>query len=141
MEDSMTWIRAHFSAGSMAMGSAGMLALFAVGCASQQPIPTQQLTDIEAASRSANELGAQSNPQAQLHLKLADEQLKQAKVAMENDDELGAERLLQRAKADAELALALTHGSSAQEKAQKAVDESNVARENTGPAAIAGGTQ
>jgi hypothetical protein len=123
----MTWTRVQSTFATISVGSLGVVAMLAGGCANRQPLPTQQVTDVEAASRSANELGAQNNPQAQLHLKLADEQLKQAKVAMEDGDDQGAERMLQRAKADAELALALTHGSGAQLKAKQAVEESSSA--------------
>lgn len=136
----MNWIRVQSSLTTVGVGSLGVIALLAGGCANRQPLPTQQLTDIEAASRSANELGAENNPKAQLHLKLADEQLKQAKVAMEDGDEHGAERLLQRAKADAELALALTHDSGAQVKAKQAVQESSSATATSANAVSSGGT-
>lgn len=82
--------------------------LLALGCAGSYPPPTQQMADVQAANRSATELGAQDNPKAQLHLKFAEEQMKQAKSAMENDENERAGSLLMRAKADAELAVALT---------------------------------
>lgn len=82
--------------------------LVAAGCAGSQPPPTQLMADVQSANRSATELGAQDNPQAKLHLKLAEEQLNQAKVALEEDDNERAEALLMRAKADGELAVALT---------------------------------
>lgn len=136
----MTVIRARSSFATISMGALSMLALFAGGCANRQPLPTQQVTDIAAASRSANELGAQNNPQAQLHLKLADEQLKRAKVSMDDGDEQGADRLLQRAKADAELALALTHDSRAQLKAKNAVEETSKVTASSDMAVSTGGT-
>ncbi len=102
--------------------------LFAFGCAGNYPAPTQQMADVQSANRSANELGAQNNPKAQLHLKLAEEQLQKAKVAMEHDDNKSAERLLTRAKADAELAVALTREDNAKAEASKAVDQSNAQR-------------
>src|SRR6201999_1066044 len=43
----------------------------AVGCAASYPAPTQHMADAEAATRSASEIGANVDPQAQLHLKLA----------------------------------------------------------------------
>lgn len=81
--------------------------LVASGCAGSQTPPTQLMADVQSANRSANELGAQNSPQAKLHLKLAEEQLNQAKLAVEDDDNERAEALLMRAKADAELAVAL----------------------------------
>ena len=106
----------------------GGLVLLALGCATTYPPPTQQMADVQSANRSATELGAQNNPKAQLHLKLAEEQFKQAKQAMEDDDNQGAERLLVRAKADAELAVALTRDASAQVQKGHAVDASDAAR-------------
>lgn len=110
--------------------TAGSTLLLALGCAGSYPPPTQQMADVQSANRSATELGAQSNPNAQLHLKLAEEQLHQAKLAMDQDDNQNAERLLTRAKADAELAVALTRDASAQSLAGKAVDQSNAERSN-----------
>lgn len=100
-------------------------ALLALGCGSSFPVPTQQMADVQSANRSANELGAQNNPKAQLHLKLAEEQMKQAQAAIEDDDNESAERLLMRAKSDAELAVALTREDMAKAQAGKAVDQSN----------------
>jgi hypothetical protein len=106
----------------------GGMVLLALGCATTYPPPTQQMADVQSANRSAHELGAQNNPKAQLHLKLAEEQFNQAKQAMADDDNQSAERLLVRAKADAELAVALTRDASAQTQRGHAVDESNAAR-------------
>ena len=102
--------------------------LLVFGCAGSYPPPTQQMADVQSASRSANELGAQSNPKAQLHLKLAEEQLDQAKIAMKDDDNERAHSLLTRAKADAELAVALTREDKAEHQASQAVDQSNAQR-------------
>ena len=98
--------------------------LLALGCAGTHPPPTQQMADVQSANRSANELGAQHNPKAQLYLKLAEEQLSQAKTAMDDDDNENADRLLTRAKLDAELAVALTREGDAKHQATRATDES-----------------
>ena len=102
--------------------------LFALGCGASYPPPTQQMADVQSADRSAIELGAQKNPRAQLHLKLAEEQLALAKTAIDDDDNTGAGSPLARAKADAELAIALTREDSAKMQAHKAVDQSNAER-------------
>lgn len=99
--------------------------LLALGCAGNYPPPTQQMADVQSANRSATELGAQKNPRAELHLKLAEEQLEQARRAVADDDNERAESLLMRAKADAELAVALTRENSAKTQATKAVDQSD----------------
>jgi hypothetical protein len=102
--------------------------LFALGCAGNHPAPNDQMAEVLAANRSANELGAQKNPKAQLHIKLAEDQVAQAKAAMAEDDNERADSLLIRAKADAELAIALTREENAQTQASNAVDQSNAQR-------------
>lgn len=101
--------------------------LLALGCAGTQP-PTQQMADVQAANRSAQELGAQDNPRAQLHLKLAEEQLEHARKAMADDENERAASLLMRAKADAELAIALTREDDANVQSTKAVEKSDSQR-------------
>jgi len=71
-----------------------------------------------AAVRAAQEVGAQTNPQAALHLKLAQEQLDQAKQLIADGDNQRAEFVLLRANSDAELAVALARESSARAEAQ-----------------------
>jgi hypothetical protein len=97
-------------------------ALFTAGCASAVPVLTQQMADVESASRSAKELGAQNDNEAQLYLKLADEQLRDAKLAAQNDHPQTADRLLKRAKVDAELAVVLARRGNAVVQAKKAAE-------------------
>ena len=99
-----------------------------LGCGGTFPAPTQNLAAAEAAERGAVELGAASQPQAQLHLELAREQMTQARSAMKGGDNERADGLLLRARADAELAIALTRDQSAKTDAQKATVQSNAQR-------------
>ena len=94
----------------------------ALGCAGSHPPPTQQMADVQSANRGATELGAQKNPRAELHLKLAEEQLDLARKAVANDDNERATSLLMRAKADAELAVALTREDNAKVQETKAIE-------------------
>jgi hypothetical protein len=70
-------------------------------------LPQQQLMDTQGAITSAEELKGDENPDAKLHLQFAREQLTAAKEMMANGDDDEAERMLDRATADAELALTL----------------------------------
>jgi len=90
-----------------------------LACAS---VPPEALTESQAAVRAAEEVGAQSQPQAQYHLQLAQEQIAAAKQKMDGSrrDKQRAEALLHRAKADAELAIAYAQTSQAQREAQDA---------------------
>ncbi|MGO8992140.1 MAG: DUF4398 domain-containing protein [Polyangiaceae bacterium] len=98
-------------------------ALLLVACASF-PVPTQRMADAESAHRSAIELGASAQPAAELHVKLAEEQLAQAKVKITDGDNKTADSLLIRSKADSELALALAKEQGANVDTQRAVNQS-----------------
>ena len=93
---------------------------FAWGCGGTFPEPTQRMADAESAVRSARELGAATKTEAQLNLKLADDQIATAKMAIRNGDNERADLLLVRAKADAELSLALAREHDAINESQKA---------------------
>lgn len=95
------------------------LAALASACASSFPPPADRLASSEAAIRSAKELGAESDPQAALHVKLADEQVSTARNLMKDGENKRADLVLQRSKADAELAVMLTRERSAKTEAQK----------------------
>ena len=99
-----------------------------LGCGASYPPPVQQMADAQSAERSANELGAANLPQAQLHLKLAQEQIAQARTAMGDGDNARADVLLARAKADAELAIALSRQEAAEQAARTAIDQANAQR-------------
>jgi hypothetical protein len=93
-------------------------------CGASFPPPTQRMADAESAQRSAREVGADSEPSAQLSLKLADEQISQAHTAMNDGDNQRADSLLIRAKADAELAIAKAREKSARVAGKEAATDS-----------------
>lgn len=94
-------------------------------CGSSFPQPTERLASSEAAIRSAKELGAQNDPQASLHVKLADEQIATAKSLMKDGENKRADLVLQRASADAELAVMMTRERAAKSGAQTANETLN----------------
>lgn len=96
-----------------------------VGCGSSMPPPSDKLATAEAASRSARELGADKEPKAALHLKLAQEQIDQAKKLMADGDNRRADLVLQRASSDAELSVMLAKENNASGEAQKAKEKVN----------------
>ena len=95
-------------------------ALFLAACGSSIPPPSDRLVTAEAALRSARELGAEREPKAALHLKLASEQIDQAKKLMADEDNRRADLVLQRASSDAELAVMLAKENAARAEADKA---------------------
>ena len=107
------------------------VSLLACGCGASFPVPTQKLADAESANRSARELGAEKKTAAQLNLKLADEEIEAAKAQIKAGDNRRADFILLRAKADAELALALAREHDAKVETVKAVDTSNAKQNAT----------
>jgi hypothetical protein len=100
----------------------GVLLALGIGCGSAPP-PTARLTSSEAAIRAAREVGAQSDPKAALHLKLAEEQRQKAEGLVKDGKNEEADGLLMRAEADAELALALARSAQMRAEAEKTLEQ------------------
>jgi hypothetical protein len=83
-------------------------------------VPNQRLGEAKATEKSAEE-AASSNPQAMLHLKLAQEQIARAESLMAAGDYQRADYVLIRAKEDAELAAALEKATLARQEALQAL--------------------
>src|ERR1700691_2730841 len=88
-------------------------------CTASFPPPTQRMADAESAERSAREVGADSQPDAKLEVKLADEQIARAKALIAAGENQRADFVLMRARADAELALGLAREQNANAETQK----------------------
>lgn len=86
------------------------------------PPPVERLISAEGAARSARELGAEKEPKAALHLKLATEQIEAAKAQMKDDENKKASATLAKASADAELALQLAKEAKERAEAERAKD-------------------
>jgi len=103
------------------------------GCASHPP-PSDHLATAIAAVHGAQVAGAAQVPQAALQLKLAEEQVAQAREMIERGDNERADYMTLRAFNDAELAVALTRAHEARTRAQDATKdqeqvEANVTKE------------
>jgi hypothetical protein len=108
---------------------------FAWACGATIPAPTQPMADAQSASRSAREVGADTQPLAKLRVKLADEQIAEAKTLIANGENERAGYVLLRARADAELALALAREQNALVEKQKAVEQSSATFNSNAPGA------
>ncbi len=94
-----------------------------VGCA-HGTVNSEQLAATEGAARAAEEVGAAKHPQAELYLKLAREQLAEAKALIAADKDLDrVDMLLARAQADAELAVELAKSIEAKGEADRLTKE------------------
>jgi hypothetical protein len=96
-----------------------LAALFAAGCGSAA-LPLDKMTDAKATVRAAQEAGAQGDPQAALHLKMANDELASFQKAMDDKDNDHARLFLNQAQADADLSLALARGSADKQAATDA---------------------
>jgi hypothetical protein len=108
---------------------------FAWACGASIPAPTQPMADAQSASRSAREVGADRQPLAKLRVKLADEQIAEAKALIADGENERAAYVLLRARADAELALALAREQNALVDKQKAVEQSSATLNSNAPGA------
>jgi hypothetical protein len=100
----------------------GLLAVTATACGGYPP-PNDRLIATVAATRSAREVGAPNSPQAALHLKLAEEEVAAAQALLKDGKNQRAAFVLLRAKADAELALALAKESAAKAETQQVQEQ------------------
>lgn len=100
--------------------SSTWLALAFVAACGSSALPMDKLTDVKSTVRAAQEAGAQNTPQAQLHLKMANDELASAQKAIDDGDNDRARLLINQAQADADLSLTLARGSEATQAAQAA---------------------
>ncbi len=103
--------------------------VLAVGaCAHEKALSPEELASSEGPTRAAEEAGAQKIPAAALYLKLAHEEIAQAKVLGEKGDPR-ATSVLARAQADAELALAMAQEKSTEKDVKVLLDEAKTVKE------------
>ncbi|WP_437820822.1 DUF4398 domain-containing protein [Sorangium sp. So ce1078] len=100
-----------------------LLGASAAGCAAPTAPFNERVVASQVMIRTAEEVGAEEIPPADLHLRLAREQVERARRLSAEGAPDRAQRMLLRAQADAELALALTRGARAQALAREAVGE------------------
>jgi len=96
-----------------------MVATLVVACGGSS-LPPAKAADTQASISAASAVGAEQNPQAALHLKMARDQLKQAQSLMNDGKDDEARLVLERATADAEVALIITREAQAQANVKKA---------------------
>ncbi|HTP29134.1 MAG TPA: DUF4398 domain-containing protein [Anaeromyxobacteraceae bacterium] len=109
---------------------AGAAVASLLGCAGT-PKPVDQLADSQAALRSAQELGARQVPSAALELQRAEDNMKQAQDLMAKNDNEKARWQFERAKADADLSIAMVRRQQAQDDAAKAQEQLKAVQQQT----------
>jgi len=96
-------------------------------------VPAQHVTGAQTAIAAARGGGAAADPQANLHLKLAEEQFSSARGMMKSGDDKKADLLLLRSQADAQLAQSLAQKQTATAETQKTVDQIRLLIEQSSP--------
>jgi hypothetical protein len=99
---------------------AGFVAAVTAACGGGA-VPAQELASAKSATRTAEEIGAKQQPQSALHLKLAQDQIAEAERLIEDGDNDKAKLVLEQARADAELSLALTRELNERRAAEQAL--------------------
>lgn len=100
----------------------GVLAGTALACGGSLPPPNDQWAAAQADVGRAQSADGASDPNARLHLQLAQEDLQQAHRLM-GDDNGRATSLTELARAEAQLSFSLARAAAAQESARRAVTE------------------
>jgi hypothetical protein len=103
-------------------------ALLLAACASY-PAPSEHLASSVAAARGAQESGAAQVPEAALQLKMAEEQIDQAKKMMKDGENERADYMTLRAYNDATLSLALAREEASRRRAQQSAELARLASE------------
>jgi hypothetical protein len=96
-----------------------LFAVSVVACGGRS-LPPAKVVDTESSISAAAAVGADQNPQAALHLKMARDQLKQAQTLIEDNKGDEARLVLERAEADAQVALMITREAQANANVRKA---------------------
>jgi hypothetical protein len=96
-----------------------LIATLVVACGGSA-LPPAKAADTQASISAAAAVGAEQNPQAALHLKMARDQMKQAQGLMDDGKGEEARLVLERATADAEVALIITREAQASANLKKA---------------------
>ncbi len=99
--------------------STAVCTLLLVACGGSA-LPPAKVADTQSSISAAAAVGADQNPQAALHLKMARDQLKQAQGLIDDGKDEEASLVLRRADADAEVALMITREAQASANVKKA---------------------
>lgn len=100
-----------------------------VGACGSTPLSTAAVARAKSSMSAAEAIGAKQNPQAALHLKMARDDIAAAERLNENGEEEEAARALERADADAQLALSLTREEHMRKEAEAAFAQNRTLNE------------
>jgi len=99
--------------------SSALFAVLVAACGGSS-LPPAKVAETQSSISAATAVGADQNPQAALHLKMARDQLAQAQGLIDDNKGDEARLVLERADADAEVALMITREAEASANVKKA---------------------
>lgn len=105
----------------VAAGAAAVLTIPLVGCGGAS-VPAETVMETEASLKAAETLGAEQTPQAALYLTYAREQMARAEELIEEDEGAAAVMMLERAQADAEVAMSLAREADTRAQVRQAME-------------------
>lgn len=108
---------------SMMAGLASVL----VACGGAS-IPASTVSETEASLKAAERMGAEENPEASLYLTYAREQVQRATELADEGEEGRAIMMLERAQADAEVAMSLTREADVRRQVQQTMERIDALR-------------
>jgi hypothetical protein len=97
-----------------------LLAVGVLGACGGSQLSQSKVSEVNAAVRAAEAVGANDQPKAALHLQLARDEIAAAQRLAKDGEEEDAQLVLERARIDAELALQLARTEQEQQKARQA---------------------
>lgn len=97
-----------------------LLALGILGACGGSQLSQSRVSEVQASVRAAEEVGANDQPKAALHLQLARDEIAAAQRLAKDGEEEDAKLVLERARVDAELSLQLAKTEQEQQKARQA---------------------
>jgi len=103
----------------MRLSSTLFVTALLIGCGGSS-LPPAKVADTQSSISAAAAVGADQNPQAALHLKMARDQLQEARGLIDAGKNDEARLVLERADADAEVALMVTREAQASDSLKKA---------------------
>lgn len=103
---------------------------FVSACATASAVSSERLISSEGSIRAAEEVGADRVPTASLQLRLAKEEIQQAKQLLKDGNKAKAERVLAKAQADADYAMALAKEAPLRAEANEASERMKALQNN-----------
>jgi len=117
----------------------GIPTLFVLAACGGAELNQTRATNVQASLIAADKVGANDQPKAALHLQLAKEEIESAKRLAADGDQVNSDLMLDRAKADADLAMQIARTEQEEQSARQAWDKIRELKQDQGQPRQPGG--